>query len=123
VLVLASVALADVSKRLIKHLVTRSRPHDLLDHGKYEREGGGSDEKSEQSFPSGHMAGSVAAARAILRDSPGAGAACMAGAGVVGVSRMLKGEHWPLDIAAGVVVGLCAESLAHRWFSRHIPDR
>src|SRR4051812_15530709 len=53
---LLSVAAADLGKRLLKGVVTRTRPHVLLDEGRYETEAGGSEEKPEQSFPSGHVA-------------------------------------------------------------------
>ncbi len=57
---MAALGVADLSKRLTKRLVSRTRPHVLLDDGCYESDAGGSDEKPEQSFPSGHMAGSKA---------------------------------------------------------------
>lgn len=109
---LAALAIADVSKRLIKRLVRRSRPHVLLDEGHYQSDTGGSDEKPEQSFPSGHTAGSVAVACALSRNYPAAGAAAGVAALAIGVSRVAKGAHWPLDVVGGVVIGLAAESIA-----------
>ncbi|MEO7932230.1 MAG: phosphatase PAP2 family protein [Chthoniobacterales bacterium] len=109
VTLLAAVAAADAGESLTKRLVKRTRPHVLLDEGRYESEEGGSPQKPEQSFPSGHMAGSVAFGRALSRSYPGAGAACGVASLAMGWSRVAKGAHWPLDVAAGMVVGLVAE--------------
>ena len=112
VLMLAAVAAADLSKRLTKRLVRRTRPHVLLDDHRYETDTGGSDHKPEQSFPSGHMAGSVAAARAVSRNFPRTGAAAGAAAVAIGISRVAKGAHWPLDVVSGAIIGLAAEALS-----------
>jgi membrane-associated phospholipid phosphatase len=109
---LAAVAAADLSKRLTKGLVRRTRPHVLLDEGRYETDAGGSEKKAEQSFPSGHTACSVAAARALAHNYPGAGAAAGLAAVAIGISRIAKGAHWPLDVAGGAVIGLVAEAVS-----------
>lgn len=124
---LVAVGAADLSKRLVKRFVRRTRPHELLDKGDYKADTGGSEQKQEQSFPSGHTAGSVAAARALSRNFPAAGAAAGAAAFGIGISRVAKGAHWPLDVAAGAVIGLVAEALSAmllrlgwRSYSEHI---
>ncbi|MDQ6764527.1 MAG: phosphatase PAP2 family protein [Verrucomicrobiota bacterium] len=109
---LAAVAVADLAKSLTKRLVRRTRPHVFLDEGRYETDAGGSPRKPEQSFPSGHTAASVAAARALSRDYPGPGAAAGVAAVAIGISRIAKGAHWPLDVAGGAAVGLIAEELS-----------
>lgn len=123
VCMLAAIAGADLSKRLTKGLVRRTRPNVLLEERRYAKDAGGSDRKSEQSFPSGHMAGSVAVARALSRNYPGAGAAAGVAAVAIGVSRVAKGAHWPLDVAGGAVIGLAAEAATTallRWGVAHL---
>ena len=109
---LAAIALADVGKRITKRAVRRTRPHVLLEEGRYDADTGGSDRKPEQSFPSGHTACTVAAARALSRHYPGTMPAAAAATAVIGLSRVAEGKHWPLDVAAGAVIGLVAERLS-----------
>jgi membrane-associated phospholipid phosphatase len=109
-----AVAAADLAKSLIKKTVTRTRPHVLMDEGRYESHLGGSDEKPEQSFPSGHMAGSVAAALAARRVYPQTTPYTLAACAVLGWGRVGKGAHWPSDVAAGAVVGLVCEAATAR---------
>jgi membrane-associated phospholipid phosphatase len=114
---LGAIASADVGKRLVKSVVHRTRPHVVLDEGRYEADAGGSDDKHEQSFPSGHMAGTTAVARALARNHPEVGAVAGAAAIGIGISRIAKGAHWPLDVAAGAVIGLAAEAFSALFFA------
>ena len=107
-----AIALADRAKCGVKALVHRTRPNVLLEEGHYARGEGGSEDKEEQSFPSGHTAGSVAVARALGRHYPAAGASAGIAALVIALSRVAKGSHWPLDIVAGAVIGLASEAVA-----------
>lgn len=106
--ILVGVGLADVTKSCIKRRVKRSRPHALLDDDSYQFELGGSGEKKEQSFPSGHVAGTVAASRAVSQFYPAASPYASTTAAVITLSRVIKGKHWPLDLAAGVVIGIAS---------------
>jgi membrane-associated phospholipid phosphatase len=109
---LAAIAVADLGKRLTKSLVRRTRPHILLDQGHYDADTGGSPDKEEQSFPSGHTACTLAAARALSRHFPETSATAGAATVAIGLSRIAEGKHWPLDVAAGAVIGLVAEGLS-----------
>ena len=109
---IAAIAIADVGKRIAKRVVRRTRPHVLLEEGRYDVDTGGSDRKPEQSFPSGHTACTVAAARALSRHFPETMPAAAAASAVIGLSRIAEGKHWPLDVAAGAVLGPVAEGLS-----------
>jgi len=61
------------------------------------------------SFPSGHAAMAVAGALAGARMIPASAWILWPLAGLVAVSRIYIGVHWPSDVLAGAIVGLaCA---------------
>lgn len=111
---LASVLVATALKNLAKGLVSRTRPHVLIERGRYALRplgGGGGD---EHAFSSGHAAGAAAAARGLVRVFPAAwGPACGATAAVALV-RVLGAKHYPLDVAAGALIGAASEVLVDR---------
>ena len=108
----AAVAVSDVLKSATKKLVKRSRPKALAAGQDYRREGGGSKDKGEQSFPSGHVAATLAASRALRRVYPKTGPTGLAVTVVLGGSRVAAAEHWPSDILAGAVIGYVAETVS-----------
>ena len=121
----ASVALATLLKGAVKRALSRTRPNVLLDEGLYRVEPLGPDMGPWHSFPSGHTAGAVALARAVVRCWPAARWPAYAGAAAVGLVQVPRGAHYPSDVLAGVVVGVAAEAVAHRLFPAlaATPDR
>jgi membrane-associated phospholipid phosphatase len=109
---LMAVLMATGVKHLIKHAVTRSRPHRVLDQGEYRRQSGGSENKFEQSFPSGHTADAVAFSRAVARVFPRAAVPATAFAMLAAVAQPVRAAHYPSDVAAGAAIGWCAELVA-----------
>jgi membrane-associated phospholipid phosphatase len=107
---MGSLILATWIKTGLKHLVARTRPNVLLEEGRYEVQPLGPDEGSWQSFPSGHTAGSVAVARAVGRIYPQARTAAYGGAAAIALVQIPRGAHYPMDLAAGALVGLAAEA-------------
>ena len=64
------------------------------------------------SFPSGHTTAAFAAAVALAGAPFGIGPAAMVLAIGIGASRVYLGAHYPLDVAAGVVLGTAAGALS-----------
>ncbi|MDR7039147.1 MULTISPECIES: phosphatase PAP2 family protein [Methylobacterium] len=105
---------ASLIKSTVKRLVHRTRPNVLIEDGIYARGWSGPNEGPWQSFPSGHVAVSVAMARALARAHPSWRGRAYAGAGFVLALQVLRGAHYPADVAAGALVGLLAEAASER---------
>ena len=104
-----AVAVSDILKSVTKKLVTRSRPKSVVEGQGYQREEGGSDEKAKQSFPSGHVAATLAASRALYRVYPRTGPVGLGVTVALGGARVAAAEHWPSDILAGALIGYVSE--------------
>ncbi|MDB5511269.1 MAG: phosphatase family protein [Enterovirga sp.] len=111
---LGSVLLATALKSAVKRLVSRTRPNVLLDEGIYAVEPLGPDEGPWHSFPSGHTADATAMARALARVYPGATLPAYGAALAIGAVQVPRGAHYPVDVAAGLVVGAAAEAIVHQ---------
>lgn len=110
---LLAVTLATSAAKAGKHLVSRTRPSQLVDRRRHAIFIGGSRQHALNSFPSAHAAGGVAAARAAARDYPLFAPQAFLAALLAGALKVLKGDHFPSDILAGLALGAAAESLAH----------
>lgn len=64
------------------------------------------------SFPSGHTAAAFGIAVALAGEGSWLGSLVLSLASGIAVSRVYMGAHYPLDVAAGVVVGALAGSAA-----------
>ena len=111
---LLSVLAATAMKAAVKRLVSRTRPQELLDRDHYEVRPLGPDAGSWHSFPSGHTAGGVAAARAVAREYSGGRVPLYAGATAIGLVQVPTGAHYASDVLAGALVGLAAEAAVNR---------
>ncbi len=114
----ASVALATAMKTIVKRAVVRTRPHVLADGGRYETGLFGAVDGPHSSFPSGHTADAVAAARAVSRVYPEARLPTYTAAAAVGIIQIPRCAHYPSDVTAGALVGIAAEALVDQVWSR-----
>ena len=105
-------ALATGIKTVIKDNFDRHRPRKVAEEGEAACEPGDSKEGDDRSLPSGHTAGAVAVARAIVRDNPGAAPIAYPIAATASLVQITRKAHFPTDVAAGLVVGLVAEALS-----------
>lgn len=110
---LLAVGLATAAAKTGKKLVSRTRPKTLVDEYRHAIFRGGPNESDYNSFPSAHAAGGFAAARAASRAYPLFAPQALSGAVIAGGLKVLKGDHFPSDIIAGLALGAAAEMVAH----------
>jgi undecaprenyl-diphosphatase len=66
------------------------------------------------SFPSGHSAAAFAFTTGVCEEMPALAPVLVPIAGAVAYSRVHTGVHYPSDVAAGAVIGICAGIVARR---------
>ncbi|HVV57410.1 MAG TPA: phosphatase PAP2 family protein [Gaiellaceae bacterium] len=71
--------------------------------------------KADASFPSDHSSAAFAIAVAVLLIDPVAGACFLVLAVLIGVGRVVVGEHYPLDAITGAFVGTVAAVIVVRF--------
>lgn len=106
-LLATSSALATLASQVLKRLARRPRPAAAL-RGFVPR----SQDPDEFSFPSGHTAAAFAVAVALSGGSPLLAGLTLALAAGIALSRIYLGAHYPLDVAAGVLLGAGAGCVA-----------
>ena len=100
---LASAGLALLANRVIAGIWHRDRPFQA--HHVVHLWG---PRKTDASFPSDHASAAFAIAVAVLLIDPIAGAAFLVLATLIGLGRVVIGEHYPGDVLAGILVGSLA---------------
>jgi len=104
----------------VKPLVARVRPYEVIDGLTLLV-----DRQSDFSFPSGHSAAGFAVAVVMLRLLPKRyGVPAVVLAGLIALSRLYVGVHYPTDVLAGMAIGtaialLCCR-LLRRWTAKEI---
>lgn len=115
---------ATFAKNAVKAQVDRTRPRSASSRSDKKPRKGQRTDKEETSFPSGHSAGAIAAARAFAREFPEYGAAATTAAAAIALSQIPRCAHYPTDVAAGLAVGLVAEALTNAaWNAAKIDER
>lgn len=101
--------LAALLSNALKHLIGRPRPK-FVHSGEWQFTptwASGLD-----SFPSGHTTATFAVATVLAKRCPSLGVPIIGVALFVGVSRILRGSHFPTDVFGGAVLGVVSGSLA-----------
>ena len=102
---------ATVAKGLLKTNVDRTRPRSANGRDEKKPRKGKHKAKELSSFPSGHSAGGIAAARAFSREFPEYGPAAIGAALLVALLQVPRCAHYPTDVAAGLLIGLASEAV------------
>ncbi len=110
--VATAVVATTILKKDVERLVTRTRPNAVLDGEPYRWQLGGADHGAGKSFPSGHTADAVTAARALARIYPDQAGFFWAAAALAALVQLPSGAHYPTDLVAGTLVGLAGEAIA-----------
>lgn len=76
--------------------------------------------RQHDSFPSGHATGAFAVAVALSRVWPGAHWLFLLGAGVLSLSRLFTGSHFPSDLFGGALVGILVSSMVTKQASGEV---
>lgn len=103
-----SAALAALVSQVLKRAARRPRPSNLPGFVAL------IENPDAFSFPSGHAAAAFAVAVALLGQGVGLGPLALVLAGLIGLSRVYLGAHYPLDVAIGAMLGSGCGALA-RW--------
>jgi membrane-associated phospholipid phosphatase len=77
------------------------------------------------SFPSGHATASFAVATVLAKHFPAFAGVMYGAAGLIGVSRVARGSHYPTDVLGGICLGVIVGALVvypPREWKRVIPD-
>lgn len=115
---------ATAAKDLVKTNIDRTRPRSATNRNQKKVKKGRHTAKEKTSFPSGHSAGAIAAARAFSREYPEYAAPAIATATLIAAGQVPRCAHYPTDVAAGLAIGLAAEELVHAgWAVARMEER
>ncbi len=107
-----------VNNLILKNIVARVRPYDMI-QGLVPLVV----RPRDYSFPSGHTASSFAAAWVLYRRLPKRfGIPALVLAGLIGVSRLYVGVHYPTDVLVGLVSGIGCGWIACMWVSAFLRE-
>lgn len=111
---MAAHVVANLAKRQIKNRVRRIRPEEVVKNRNYRFEAGETRGGHDTSFPSGHTAGAVAVAAIVARDRPAWTMPAMGLAALIAGVQIPRAKHYPIDVAAGTILGLASAWLVNR---------
>ena len=114
---------ATAAKDAFKTKIDRKRPRSANGRDEKKPRKGNHTAKEMTSFPSGHSAGAIAAARAFAREYPEYGAAAIGAASMIALLQIPRCAHYPSDVAAGLGIGLAAEAAVNAAWQAASMDR
>jgi undecaprenyl-diphosphatase len=97
--------LATATKGAIKHRVNRKRPRSAPHKHEEKPRRGHDRDKEENSFPSGHSAGSTAVSSAFSAVYPQFRIPALAASSAVALAQIPRRAHYPTDVGVGLVIG------------------
>lgn len=97
--------LATAIKGAIKHRVDRKRPRSASGKSDEKPHPGHDRDKEENSFPSGHSAGSTAVSSAFSAVYPEYRIPALAASGAIALAQIPRRAHYPTDVGVGLVIG------------------
>lgn len=101
--------IAALLANVLKHLIGRPRPK-FVHSGDWEMSF--SLVSGLDSFPSGHSTASFAVATVLAKRFPVVSPLCLGIALFVGISRVLRGSHFPTDVMGGAIIGILSGLVA-----------
>ena len=106
--ILALLASLLINNMILKNLAARTRPYEVIE-GLMPLVA----RPRDYSFPSGHTGSSFASAWVLYRKLPKRyGIPALILAGLIGLSRLYVGVHYPTDVLAGLFTGICCGIIA-----------
>lgn len=103
--------LATAVKSAIKHRVNRKRPRSASDKHEEKPRPGHDRDKEENSFPSGHSAGSTAVSSAFSAVYPEYRIPALVASGAVALAQIPRRAHYPTDVGVGLAIGAVSAGL------------
>ena len=101
---------AVITNVVLKNVIARIRPYEVVEGLKLLIE-----RQHDFSFPSGHACAAFAGATALYRTIPGKYGICaLVFAGLIALSRLYVGVHYPSDVIAGTLIGIFSGWAAYK---------